>query len=130
MQGDSVAGAVPRKVLVIDDNAEAADMLAQLLVALGADAASAHSARSACAHLAESVADIIFLDIGMPDMDGYELAELFRNEMHIPSHIIALTGYSSDEVREKALRSGCTEVLVKPVGLPDLRRALSEYLPV
>lgn len=113
-----------RRVLVVDDNAIAADALVRLLTALECNAVSAYSAASARASLATEV-DLILLDIGMPDMDGYEFIRILRNEMGLTTPIIALTGYGSSEDQKKALEAGFTAHLTKPIGVEDLRGMLA-----
>lgn len=114
-----------RRVLVVDDNRIAADALVRLLTLLECEARSAYSAASARASLSTNV-DLILLDIGMPDMDGYEFVQVLRKEMGLTIPIVALTGYGSPEDQEKALAAGFTAHLTKPVGAEDLRGILAQ----
>ena len=117
-----------KNILVVDDSKQAADAFAELLRALGWRAKSVYSGEEARTYLMHRHADIVLLDIEMPKMDGYQLAALLRNDLHLSIPIIALTGYSDEEVVAKALSAGCTALLVKPVGLKDLKKTIAAFL--
>jgi PAS domain S-box-containing protein len=106
---------VDRRVLVIDDNVDAADTLAALVVALGGEAATAYDGRDGLRCAAEFRPDVILLDIGMPDMDGYETCRRLRTQ---PSgqvaYIVAVTGWGQLHDRERALAEGFDAHLTKP----------------
>ncbi len=115
-------------ILVIDDSIDAANALRELLRALGWNVESAYSAEQARAHLAKKQTDIIVLDIGMPDTDGYQFAEELRQVLQVTAPIIALTGYDSDEHRKRAYEVGFSDILVKPIGMQELRVCISALL--
>ena len=115
-------------ILVIDDSIDAANALRELLRALGWNAESAYSAEQARAHLAKKRTDIIVLDIGMPGIDGYQFARELREVRHLTIPIIALTGYDSDEHRKRAYDTGFSDILVKPIGMQELRTCISALL--
>ncbi len=117
-----------KKVLIIDDNALAADALVRLLKALGWNAESRYSATEAREYLSQEIPDAIILDIGMPEMDGYTLVGILRSEHQITVPIIALTGYGLGEDRQRALDAGFTAHLTKPVGMKDLQDTLMRLL--
>jgi PAS domain S-box-containing protein len=107
-----------RRILVVDDNEDGAAMLSEALKARGHDARVAHDAPAAL-QIAESFTpDIAFLDIGLPVMDGYELARRLRGLPGLSSiRLIAITGYGQQSDREKSQVAGFCRHLVKPVDL-------------
>ncbi|HVE53148.1 MAG TPA: ATP-binding protein [Ramlibacter sp.] len=108
--------AVSLHVLVVDDNLDAAETLAEVLRMMGAEVSVAHDGAEAL-HLAAtgSPPDLVLLDIGLPGMDGYETAREWRRRFGTGARLVALTGYGSDEDRRRALRSGFDAHLIKPV---------------
>ncbi|MFO0604834.1 MAG: PAS domain-containing protein [Polyangiales bacterium] len=124
---ESVPRAAPRRVLVVDDNEDAADALATMLGLLGAEAAVAHGGPAALRRAGEFKPDLVFLDIGMPDMDGYEVAGRLRREPGLRDvTLVALTGWGSESDKARSRAAGFDRHLVKPVGLQDVERALAE----
>lgn len=113
------------RVLVCDDNKGAADTLAKLLENNGHSVSIAYSGAEALVRAKEHDPRIALLDIGLPDMDGYELAKRIRV---ICPHLalVALTGYGQEEDKQKARTAGFNEHLVKPVSIVDIERVLSE----
>jgi CheY-like chemotaxis protein len=126
----TVAGSSDRRrVLVVDDNEDAAEMLAGALVQLGYDVAIAHDAPSALERSREFDPDVALLDIGLPVIDGYELAEQLRlqsGDRHIS--LIAVTGYGQEADRVRSDRAGFERHLVKPIDLQQLAVALEASL--
>ncbi len=112
------ASAAPRvgRVLVVDDNADAADMLVQALTAHGYTAQAAYDAPQALRLAGEVRPDVAFVDIGLPVMDGYELAAQLRQDPALARmRLIAVTGYGQASDRARALAAGFETHLVKPV---------------
>lgn len=114
-----------RRILVVDDNSDSAETLAVLVGLLGAEV---HVARDGPAALAETASfhpHAILLDIGMPGMNGYEVARRIRG---MPGHesvkLIALTGWGEEEDRRLARDSGFDHHLVKPVDVEVLNNLL------
>jgi PAS domain S-box-containing protein len=106
----------PRRVLVVDDNVDAADSLAMLLRLQGQEVQVAYDAASALAQAEADPPAIAFLDLGMPKMDGYELARAFRNHPALREVVlIALTGWGQPEDRQRTKEAGFDHHLVKPV---------------
>jgi len=105
-----------RRVLVVDDVADVIDMLSVLLTYAGYDVATASSAREAIDLVRGNQFDIIISDIGMPEMNGYQLAEAVRS---LPGYervpLVAVTGYSMFDDRSRSLTSGFNEHLTKPI---------------
>ncbi len=114
----------PRKILVVDDNSDAARALAALLTAQGHEARAVNGAAAALALIDEFQPAIALLDLGMPDMDGYELAQRLRARLEGRDRIrlVALTGFRRDEQRLRA--AGFDDYLIKPVDAEQLRKAL------
>lgn len=125
--GNSVLPSVARtKVLVVDDNKDAAETLQLILEATGHEASIAHNARDALTAASNISPTVLFLDIGLPDMDGYELARRLRaHPVTADSILVALTGYGQDEDRKRASEVGFDHFLVKPVDLAEVLNVLS-----
>lgn len=106
----------PRRVLVVDDNVDAADSLAMLLKLDGHEVHTVYGATEALEAAVRLKPEVMFLDIGLPVMDGYEVARQLRSHNgHMPLHLIALTGYGQKEDRQRSMAAGFDEHLVKPV---------------
>lgn len=117
------------RVLVVDDNADAGDLVAAGLTALGHEVRTVQSGRAALEVLPSFRPDVAILDIGMPDMDGYELARALRDRNnHWTGQLIALTGYGQAQDKERALAAGFDQHLTKPVRLAELNRIISVLL--
>jgi len=113
------------RVLVVDDNRDSAESLAAVLRLDRHEALVAYGGREALAVAERERPDLILLDIGMPDMDGYEVARRLRAcEPTANARIVTLSGYGQAGDREKSLAAGCDGHLVKPVSVPDLARWL------
>ena len=102
------------RVLVVDDNVDAAAMIAELVREHGHDVRIVHDGLSALAVAEEQHPEVVFLDIGLPGMDGYEVARRLRASGHCPTELVALTGYGQESDRRLAAAAGFTEHLVKP----------------
>jgi signal transduction histidine kinase len=117
---------IKRRVLVVDDNVDAADSLGQLLRLDGHTVETAYAARAAIDKFEAFHPDLVLLDIGLPEMDGYEVAHRLRQRGDARNVIlVALTGYGQREDRERALVAGFDDHLVKPVNFPDLQRVIA-----
>jgi CheY-like chemotaxis protein len=117
------------RILVVDDNDDAAQSLALILRLEGNEVAVARDGHEALALLDEFVPEAAVLDIGLPKMSGYELAEALRADARTRSiALIALTGYGRGADRQRALHSGFDEHLVKPVELDALLTTLNRLL--
>jgi CheY-like chemotaxis protein len=125
------AGAVPpRRVLVVDDVADTADMLAMLVEMEGHDVQVARSGPAALELAAACRPDVVLLDLGMPGMDGYEVARRLREQQGGDKlALIAVTGYGQHEDRERTRAAGFRHHLLKPVDVEELRRLLQETPP-
>jgi len=113
----------PKRVLVVDDNEDAAELLGEIVRMRGHEVTVAHTPESALAMLGDFRPEVAVLDIGLPGMDGYQLAA--RVHAHLPTcHLIALTGYGQDSDRERARSAGFNAHLVKPVKIEVLLEML------
>jgi CheY-like chemotaxis protein len=119
--------AVSRRVLLVDDNLDTANSMARLLKRAGHLVEVAHDGPQALEKAAQHVPEVVLLDIGLPGMDGFEVARRMRkapggeNAM-----IIAVTGYGQPEDRRRALGAGCHHHLVKPVDIDELKRLIQQ----
>jgi CheY-like chemotaxis protein len=112
--------------LIIDDNNDAANTMAMLVEELGASTRVAHDATSGLQALDESVPDVVFLDIGMPGIDGYETCrQMRRRASNKTPVIIAVTGWGQPQDKQRALDAGFDAHLTKPVELDALARILT-----
>jgi signal transduction histidine kinase len=112
-------------ILVVDDNVDAADTLAEALATAGYATRVAYDGPSALASAAQGAPDVAILDIGLPVMDGYELARRMRESHPRPLRLIALTGYGQPQDRARTAEAGFDVHLVKPVALRELLIAIS-----
>jgi CheY-like chemotaxis protein len=114
----ALADSAPRRrwALVVDDVSDVTDMLSVLMTHAGYDVATASSAPDAIALAKENHFDIVISDIGMPEMNGYELAEALRS---LPDYqtvpMVAVTGYSMFDDRSRSLNAGFNEHVTKPI---------------
>lgn len=114
-----------QRILVVDDNHDAAESLGMLLDLLGAEVRVEHDGPSALAAAAEWMPTVVLLDLGMPQMDGYEVAGRLRREPSLKNiMLIALTGWGQEEDRERTKSAGFDHHLVKPVDVDVLETLL------
>lgn len=115
------------RILIADDNADAGDSLAMLLEALGHETHTAREGTQALAAAASLRPDVVFLDIGMPGLTGYEVCQRIRAEPWGRSLLlVALTGWGQREDRERSARAGFDHHLVKPADLATLQKVLAD----
>ncbi|MBA3393066.1 MAG: PAS domain-containing protein [Deltaproteobacteria bacterium] len=114
---------LPRRILLVDDNEDAALMLSEMLQALGHTIGIAHDGPSALRRAAELQPEVAILDIGLPVMDGYELGAALR-EAHATIRLVALTGYGDARDRARSEEAGFDAHLVKPVSLAHVEATL------
>jgi PAS domain S-box-containing protein len=116
-----------RKLLVVDDNQDAAESLATLLRLLGYEVVVAHDGFSALEVVKTFLPEIVFLDIGMPGMDGYEVARRLRGAPGLETvRLAALTGWGQQADRRRTAEAGFDHHLVKPLEPEGLERVLAE----
>ncbi len=117
-----------QRVLVVDDNVQAANALVKLMNKLGARAEAVYSGKDALMHGQLANFDIILLDIGMPEMDGYEVIKAMRARHIPPPPVVALTGFGLAEDKQKALDAGFSAHLTNPVGITELSEVFKNLL--
>jgi len=127
----AVDGAVERpavagRVLVVDDNIDSATSVAAMLAAAGHEVRVAFSAVEALAAVLGFAPQVAILDIGLPDMDGYQLAVRLRDDRRWAARLIALTGYGQAADKEKARAAGFDLHFTKPADPAALLRAVDE----
>jgi PAS domain S-box-containing protein len=121
----------PLRVLVVDDNVDAARSLTMLLQAYGHEVRATHSGAEAVRAAAEFFPRVVFLDIGLPGMDGHEVARHLRAQPGGDEVLlVALTGYGQEEDRRRSREAGCDRHLVKPVDPEELEQLLATCEPV
>jgi CheY-like chemotaxis protein len=119
------------RVLVVDDNRDAAEMLSGLLVTKGHDVAVAHSGDEALRVAATFRPQVGLLDLSMPGIDGYQLASRLRGDpQHRDVLLVAITGWGQEEDRRRALASGFDAHLTKPADPGAVTALLATRLPV
>lgn len=117
----------PLKIMVVDDNKDAVTMLAMLLEAAGHDVSVTYSSKQALELAQAEVPEVCLLDIGLPEMDGNELAQRLRAKSETAkSVLIAITGYGQENDRGHALAAGFDHHFVKPVDTKRLASVLAE----
>ena len=113
------------RVLVVDDNDAAASGMGRLLELKGCTVFYAYNGKQAIEEAMNTSPDIILLDIGLPDQDGYTVAKTIRAR-GFRGRLIALTGFSNEDARLKGRDAGFEHYLVKPAGFADLKRVIPE----
>ena len=109
------------RILVVDDNRDAADSLAEMLRMLGHAVETQYSGAGALSIVSERCPEIVLMDIGMPGLDGCQTAQAIRQEVHGDEvFLVALTGWGSETDRQRSQAAGFDRHLVKPVELADL----------
>jgi two-component system CheB/CheR fusion protein len=110
----------------VDDHHDVAECLAMLLQDLGHVVWTVHDGRAAFDAVRRYGPEVVLLDIGLPEMDGYEVARRLRAEHGRDSlMLVALTGYGQDADRRRTIEAGFDEHLLKPAGCAELNRLLS-----
>jgi CheY-like chemotaxis protein len=119
-----------RRILIVDDNRDSADSFARLLRIMGHEVLTAHDGEQAVEMAVEFRPDVVFLDIGLPGMDGYALAATLHAQPALSGAVlIALTGYGTDADRQRSQQAGFFAHLVKPVQFAGVQEML-DLLPV
>jgi two-component system CheB/CheR fusion protein len=117
------------RILVVDDAPDVAMTMMMLLKMFGYEVAQAHSGWAAIESARQQRPDIVFLDIGLPDMSGFEVAERLRTDLGLEqSVLVAVSGFDEDEDRLRA--SAFNRHLVKPVSVQTLKQLLNELTTV
>jgi signal transduction histidine kinase/ActR/RegA family two-component response regulator len=121
----------PLRLLVVDDNADAANILEMFLDAAGHKVSVEYAANSAIERAKSVLPQVCLLDIGLPDMDGCELARHLREQPETANSVlIAITGYGQDQDRKRTLQAGFDHHFVKPVDTARLTAILAQISPL
>ncbi|MGZ3446895.1 MAG: response regulator, partial [Myxococcaceae bacterium] len=130
LEADGERGPPERRlqILVVDDNVDAAESIAEVLELMGNQVRVAHDGLEALRLVHEAVPDLALLDIGLPVIDGYELAQRLRSE-HPGLRLVAVSGYGQENDRAAALRAGFSRHLVKPVTLQEIESVVNGAEP-
>jgi signal transduction histidine kinase/CheY-like chemotaxis protein len=125
INGGPVGQLSPKSVLLVEDNKDLADGLAELLRLLGVHVRVAYDGPSAIKSALETVPDIILCDLGLPGMDGFAIARACRAEESLRKvRLVAASGYSSSEDRAKASQAGFDSLMTKPLTEESLRKLI------
>jgi CheY-like chemotaxis protein len=112
-------------VVIVDDNVDGAESLAEIIGMMGHLVRLAYDGPSGIEAVREFDPDLVLLDIGLPGMDGYEVARRLRSEPHVRALLVALSGYGRDEDRAMSRDAGFAQHFVKPMDLGSLRTVLN-----
>jgi CheY-like chemotaxis protein len=120
------AGSSRRRVMVVDDNRDAAQTMARVLQHFGHDVFMAHDGETAVAEAIMRRPDVVLLDIGLPKLNGYEVCRHIREQLQDEDMtIVALTGWGQDEDKRKAIEAGFDHHFTKPVDAANLKAILA-----
>ena len=115
----------PLRIVVVDDSHDAADSTAEMLSLMGYEIAVAYSGQEALQHCSKFSPDMMLIDIGMPEMNGNQLAELIRgHEGCRETFLIAISGYHDENHKQLSKKAGFDLYLIKPVDPRELLATL------
>jgi CheY-like chemotaxis protein len=112
------------RVVLVDDNVDLLEMTKDLLESFGCDVRNACDGQTGLDAIVSTIPDIAFVDIGLPTLDGYQVAVQVRTRIGDAPYLVAMTGYGQSEDRDRALEAGFDAHLTKPVTADALKRAL------
>jgi CheY-like chemotaxis protein len=118
------------RILVVDDNEDAAETMHMLLEALGYDANIAHDGNEALESIKVNAPDVVLLDIGLPGLSGIQVARRVKTEVLKQPALIAVTGYGQERDRETSYDAGFIAHLTKPVDVDKLSALLARLAPI
>lgn len=118
----------PFRVLIVEDDEDSREMLSELVSLLGHDPVRASNAREALEHVRETEPEVALIDIGLPEVDGCEVARRLRASGATRVRLVALTGYSDGATRDTAAAAGFNDFVVKPLLPETLEELLSRVL--
>lgn len=116
----------PRKVLIVDDNTDVANSLQKILTHFGHATMTANDGASALSKAAEFKPELVFLDIGLPDMTGYDVARHLREQYGKELKIVALTGFGQEKDKNMAMESGFNFHFTKPVSIRMINEVIRQ----
>jgi signal transduction histidine kinase/ActR/RegA family two-component response regulator len=115
-----------RRILIIEDNDDARDMLKTWMTLEGHDVLEAANGIEGVKMLIDERPEVAFIDIGLPGMDGYEVARMARQQADLATRLVALTGYGQAADRQRSFQAGFDDFVVKPVDPTRLTQILSD----
>jgi CheY-like chemotaxis protein len=122
---DVAMATVSRKVLLVDDNADAVAVIAAFLKRAGHEVHEARDGHAALEAARRVRPDFVFLDLGLPGLDGIGVARQLRSDPQLGgTRIVAMTGSGREEDRQAALDAGCDQYVLKPVDIDFIRSLL------
>ena len=117
------------RILIVEDNEAAAQTTGWMVEMVGCDYQLATTSREALTLVDAYDPEVIMMDIGLPDMNGFDLCRVLRSKSNLDESIfIALTGWSSDAYRDRALQAGFDYYLIKPIPLDSLENLLLDLI--
>jgi DNA-binding response OmpR family regulator len=119
---------VPSRILIVEDSPLVTDAFSILFRESGYDVDIAATVAQAVEIATARPADLILLDISLPDGDGLEVLEQLRERNALPKATLAMTGHGELRSRQKCIDAGCAEVLLKPVAISELLRRIEHHL--
>jgi PAS domain S-box-containing protein len=122
----SAVESIALRILVVDDNLDAVETLGMLLKLSGHEVHTAHDGLEAVEKAARLQPDVVLLDIGLPKLDGYEVARRILEQRETDVTLVAMTGWGQEDDRRRSKEAGFDAHLVKPVGYRDLTKLLVE----
>jgi PAS domain S-box-containing protein len=125
-EGEEPTPQGPLRILVVDDNIDTADSLAMMLRLDGHEVDIANDGHAAVQQALASAPDVVLLDIGLPGMNGYDVARRLRSEHGTSLMLVAITGWGQDSDRRRALEAGFDHHMVKPIDYPTLAGLLAK----
>jgi CheY-like chemotaxis protein len=125
-EGEKTIAPAKRRILVVDDNKDSADSLSMMLGITGMDVRTAYDGLEAVAAAAAFNPDVVLLDIGLPKLNGYEVARRIREHPWGKDMVlVAVTGWGQEEDRRRSQEAGFNAHMVKPVDPAALQRLLT-----
>src|SRR4051794_21494228 len=118
----------PRRILVVEDHLDGRESLRKLLEYIGFEVDLAEDGPEGVARALSGRPDIVLLDIGLPRLDGFQVAQQIRMYLGDRPHLIACTAFNDPEDRQRAEQVGIDEYMVKPVDIDQLERVLREAI--
>jgi len=118
------------RILLVEDDADNQGMVRFLLERAGYEVITANNGREGLAAIQEALPDLILLDLSLPDVDGWQLAQKLKSEADTrPIPLLALTAHTLPGDRRKALSAGCDGYIAKPLKIATFVQDLEKYLP-
>ncbi|HWP59186.1 MAG TPA: GAF domain-containing protein [Candidatus Acidoferrales bacterium] len=119
----------PWRILIIEDNSVAAKSTEMLLETLGHTVEVAHNGKDGVEAARRFRPEVVLCDIGLPEMNGYAVAQALRQEAGLNAYLIALSGYGQDEYQRRAREAGFDAYVTKPINFDDLEKMLAAVTP-